>query len=198
MTFQFRSAIGTLNIKLSPTEIQDLVDKYMLPSGLVNYQSLCDNVNQVFSETADTNKILNQSATKCTFTEQEANSLYGIMKELRGLITSNRILMKPSFQDFDPARTCHITAQQFGRVLKGLSLMPSDDIFELICKNYFDKNNTRDVNYLKFCQDVDKPEDMFPSLEFEKKKEEAKVVAGTIIETKSNFFNKSTRGIDIL
>lgn len=106
--------------------------------------------------------------------------------------------MKPGFQDFDPARTCHITAQQFGRVLKGLSLMPSYEIFELICLKYFDKNNSRDVNYLKFCQDVDRPEDMFPMMNLGQKQEQQSVVAGTIKETKSNFFNKSTKGLEVL
>ena len=38
--------------------------------------------------------------------------------------------------------------------------MPDPHIFELICKNYFDKANTREVNYVRFCHDVDKPEDI--------------------------------------
>lgn len=41
--------------------------------------------------------------------------------------------------------------------------MPSDDkVFELIIRKYFDKGNTREVNYFSFCADVDRPEDMFP------------------------------------
>lgn len=106
--------------------------------------------------------------------------------------------MKPGFQDFDPARTCHITAQQFGRVLKGLQLMPTDDVFELLCKNYFDKNNTREVNYVKFCQDVDRPEDMFPSLNFGEPDNAPAVFAGTVAQNKSNFFPGSTKGLSVL
>lgn len=41
--------------------------------------------------------------------------------------------------------------------------MPSSEqVFELIIRKYLDNGNTREVNYLKFCQDVDRPEDMFP------------------------------------
>ena len=34
--------------------------------------------------------------------------------------------------------------------------MPDSHTFELICKNYFDKLNTREINYVRFCHDVDK------------------------------------------
>ena len=71
--------------------------------------------------------------------------------------------MKPSFQDFDKAAYCHVSRDQFGRVLKKLGIMPpSEQIFELITRKYFDKGNTKEVNYFSFCSDVDKPEDMFP------------------------------------
>ncbi len=47
--------------------------------------------------------------------------------------------------------------------------MPPEQIFELICKNYFDRSTTREVNYVKFCHDVDHPHDMFPGFNFEVK-----------------------------
>lgn len=39
---------------------------------------------------------------------------------------------------------------------------PNDKIFELVIRKYFDKGNTKEVNYFQFCADVDRPEDMFP------------------------------------
>ena len=170
----------------------------MLPNGLINYSALCDSINDVFSDRINPNEVLDKSRSRFNFSEDEARLLYNTVRELREVIKANRILMKTGFQDFDPARTCHITAQQFGRVLKGLSLMPQEEVFELLCKNYFDKNNTREVNYVKFCADVDKPEDMFPSLNFGKKDEGPIVVAGTVPKTKSNFFPGSTKGISVL
>jgi len=47
--------------------------------------------------------------------------------------------------------------------------MPPEHIFELVCKNYYDWPTTREVNYVKFCYDVDHPHDMFPGFNFEEK-----------------------------
>jgi len=46
------------------------------------------------------------------------------LKEIRKIVVANRILMKPSFQDFDKAAYCHVSKDQFGRVLKKLGIMP--------------------------------------------------------------------------
>ena len=86
------------------------------------------------------------------------------LTEMRRVIVANRILLKPSFQDFDRTKSCHVTDQQFQRVLKNLGIQPSNEqVFELIIRKYLDKGNNREVNYFSFCADVDRPEDMFPS-----------------------------------
>jgi len=40
-------------------------------------------------------------------------------------------------------------------------LPPSEDLFQLLIRKYFDKGNMREINYLIFCADIDKPEDLF-------------------------------------
>lgn len=61
--------------------------------------------------------------------------------------------------DFDKAKSCRISTAQFGRVLKKLNLMPSDEtVFELAVRKYFDKGNTKEVNYFRFVEDVDRPD----------------------------------------
>lgn len=47
------------------------------------------------------------------------------LTEMRRIIVSNRVLLKPSFQDFDRTKSCHVTADQFQRVLKSLTIQPS-------------------------------------------------------------------------
>jgi hypothetical protein len=43
-------------------------------------------------------------------------------------------------------------------VLKNLSLMPSSqETFDLIIRNYCDLGTTAEVNYFKFCNDLDRP-----------------------------------------
>lgn len=130
--------------------------------------------------------------------------------EIRRLIVSNRILLKPSFQDFDRTKSCHVTDQQFQRVLKNLGLLPaSDQVYDLIIRKYLDKNNKREVNYFSFVADVDRPEDMFPQLASRlraKAAKEAKAAskpgsanAATPAITASNFFYPgSTREINVL
>lgn len=47
--------------------------------------------------------------------------------------------------------------------MKNLGIMPpSEVVFNLVIRKYFDKGNTKEVNYFSFCADVDRPEDMFP------------------------------------
>jgi len=85
------------------------------------------------------------------------------MNEMRRIVVANRILLKPGFQDFDRSQCLHITAQQFLRVLKQLSLMPAGEkAFDMIIRMYCDRGNTKEVNYFNFCKHVDRPEDIFP------------------------------------
>ena len=88
--------------------------------------------------------------------------LFETISAIQETVKANRILMKPTFQDFDRTHSLHVSSAQFSRVLKQLSLLPQDDtIVALLVRFYLDKNNPREVNYVRFCQDVDKPEFMF-------------------------------------
>lgn len=70
------------------------------------------------------------------------------LKEIRKSIADHRILLKPQFQDFDKANSCHITAQQFSRVLKKLNLIPKNEIvLDLIVRRFADKGNIKEINY---------------------------------------------------
>lgn len=56
-----------------------------------------------------------------------------------------------------------MTKDQFARVLKKLDIYPpSEALFELIVRKYLTKGTLKEINYVFFCRDVDKPEDMFP------------------------------------
>lgn len=78
---------------------------------------------------------------------------------------------------------------------------PSDRIFELVIRKYLDKGNTKEVNYFTFCQDVDRPEDMFPGYSENNKQQST---LPTFEETKgktttsARFFMGSTRDINVL
>lgn len=48
-------------------------------------------------------------------------------------------------------------------MLKELKLIPpTEELYQLLLRKYFDKANIREVNYFKFCADIDRPQDIFP------------------------------------
>jgi Ca2+-binding EF-hand superfamily protein len=200
---RFRSAIGNVNVEFFESHIQELLARYSTGTGMVDYTAFWEDVNKLFrrEETAAT---LGRSKGKLA--NEEAKLIYDCLNDIRSCIKSNRILLKPSFADFDKTNIQRITVQQFSRVLKQLHLMPSEEVFDLICQQYFDKGNTREVNYVKFCHDVDRPEDMLEQLglDYEKHssggavKEEKAIPEATLSRTKSNFFAESTKGINVL
>ena len=121
------------------------------------------------------------------------------MQELKRQVISNRILLKPGFMDFDRSKSQHITSQQFLRVLKNLALMPpSEEVFDLITRKYCDRGTTNEVNYYKFCRDVDRPEDMFPGYVPKKPQPEPVNTLGIAPKQVSTFFKEPTKEVNVV
>lgn len=141
-----------------------LIQKYKInDSGLVNYAALCDNINQVFFEGSDPMGVIENSKSTASFTDDEKDTLIALLGAIKNEIVHKRILIKPQFQDYDRTKNCHVTSEQFRRVLKELKLIPpTEELYQLLLRKYFDKANIREVNYFKFCADIDKPQDIFP------------------------------------
>lgn len=73
--------------------------------------------------------------------------------------------------------------------MKTLNLMPpSDEVFDLMIRKYCDRSNNKDVNYYKFCKDVDRPEDMFPAYVAKKPKATPVDMLGISPNQISSFF----------
>ena len=89
------------------------------------------------------------------FSEAEADLLDRVLKYIKYLINVKRVLMKPAFQDFDRTKCCHITKQQFARVLNSLGFELNERFIDLIAKKYMDNGNPKEVNYVKFVNDVE-------------------------------------------
>jgi len=87
------------------------------------------------------------------------------------------------------------------RVLKSLGLMPpNQDMFDLLIRRYCDLGTTAEVNYYKFCRDLDNPKDIFP--EYVAKRPENAVQRayhpGTRADQKSAFFKDQTGELDVI
>lgn len=123
--------MGTLNLKFSKEEIDALVDKYKIGnSGLVNYAQLCDNINFVFSDQADPIGVIENSKSTANFSDSDKETLIALIGAIKNEIVHKRVLIKPQFQDYDRTNSCHVTGEQFRRVLKELKLIPpTEDLY---------------------------------------------------------------------
>lgn len=195
---RFISAFGNTKVEFTDDEMQELISKYGSGDGQVDYRSFVDDLDKYFRKEVDSSA---SAASK--FSKQEIKLLTDTIKVLINTIKANRILLKPSFADFDITKKQRVTVHQFSRVLKQLQIMPSDEAFEVICKKYFDKSNTREIDYVSFCHDVDKPQDMFAELGITMdtfKPSTSDKISGSVIgkAMKSNFFESTTKGINVL
>lgn len=152
-------------MRLDEIETQELLRKYSHPTevGLVRYSDFCDNLNHVFSDAADPARAVEEAKSTPLMGGADLERLVQVMKGFNHEIVSKRILLKPGFHDFDRAKSQHVTSHQFVRVLKTLGLMPPNPVdFSLITRRYCDLGNTQEINYWKFCSDVDRPEAIYP------------------------------------
>lgn len=73
-------------------------------------------------------------------------------------------MLKQTFQDFDKTKCSHITVSQFSRTLTQLGLLPCPTYFNLLIRKYIDNGNANEVNYVKFCDDVDNVAEMLETV----------------------------------
>jgi Ca2+-binding EF-hand superfamily protein len=125
--------------------------------------------------------------------------LNSLLAAIRTQVKNKRILIKPKFQDYDRTKSCHITAEQFRRVLKELGLLPPDEpLFQLLVRLYLDKSNLREINYFKFCADVDRVEDIFPIHSPKKPVAEVHFYHGQLRDAGQSFYGESTANLDVI
>lgn len=159
----FRTCLGTLNLSLSKADVDALIEKYRVDSGLINYADFCSNIDSVFESGSNPGAVIEGAKSSSAFDDESKATLISLLEIIRSEITNKRILIKPQFQGYDKTRCSHISSEQFRRVLKELRLIPpTEPLFQLLIRKYFDSGNVREVNYVKFCHDVDHPEDLFP------------------------------------
>ena len=64
-------------------------------------------------------------------------------------------MLRPHYQDFDRVRNGYVTKSQFLRVLNSFDIYPTEEYLNILLKRYVDKGTLDEVNYYKFCNDVD-------------------------------------------
>lgn len=176
-----------------------MLSKYKQQNGLVNYADFCNNVDVVFNDTVDPIAVIENSKSTANFTDEEKDTLLALLSSIRTEIMNKRILIKPQLQDYDRTKSCHITAEQFRRVMKQLSLIPpTEELFQLLLRKYLDKGNIREINYFMFCADIDKPEDIFPVYTAKNPKPEYHIFHGQLRDAGSTFNESTTENLDVI
>ena len=121
----------------------------------MRYQDFCHNVEAQFYDPHVAQQNMATVKSYSNYTEEEKKLLGNILAYLSKEIGTRRIMLKPCFQDFDSINTNHVTFEQFTRALTKLGLNLPDYCFKILARNYMDKNNTVEVNYVAFNEEVD-------------------------------------------
>ena len=166
---------------------------------MICYAEFCDNVNSVFSDLVNPNDVIANAKSTSNFTDDDKDTLLALLGAIRTEIMNKRILIKPQFQDYDKTKSCHITTEQFRRVMKILDLIPPDEaLFQLLIRKYLDSGNIREINYFKFCADIDRPQDIFPAYVPKKPVAEDWIFHGQLRDAGSTYFTEPTKDLDVI
>jgi Ca2+-binding EF-hand superfamily protein len=77
---------------------------------MINYAAFIQSVNQVFTDQANPSALIQNVKSHAVFTEQEQHMMMDAVTQMNNKIKAERILLKPSFMDFDRSQQLHITS----------------------------------------------------------------------------------------
>ncbi|CAD8206649.1 unnamed protein product [Paramecium pentaurelia] len=157
---KFRSALSMINFHFTKDDIEEIIRRYKLNDGLVQYTTFCNKLEEQFLNNEAKAQVFQAPQI---FNQDEEDTVKRLMQAIKRKIATKRIFLKQPFQDFDRTACSHITIDQFSRVLNQLGLLPKDQYLQLLIRQYIDNGNPKEVNYVKFCDDVDNvhPDDDF-------------------------------------
>ena len=149
----------TFTTKLSPAAVGALAEKYRAAPDVVSWRSFVDAIEGIMADLCGPEK----EASSVRWCAKPSAGLEAILFEIRDKIKKRRVLLVPTFQDFDPRRNEHVTRDQFERVLAQFGLLPDTRAkLKALLAAYAaqDGRHPADhyVNYRSFLGDVtDKP-----------------------------------------
>ncbi|KAH8048727.1 hypothetical protein JL722_12348 [Aureococcus anophagefferens] len=126
---------------------------------VVSWRSFVDAIEGIMADLCGPEK----EASSVRWCAKPSSGLEAILFEIRDKIKKRRVLLVPTFQDFDPRRNEHVTRDQFERVLAQFGLLPDTRAkLKALLAAYAaqDGRHPADhyVNYRSFLGDVtDKP-----------------------------------------
>ncbi|KAH7468679.1 uncharacterized protein KRP23_11056 [Phytophthora ramorum] len=175
---QFRRCVKLCFPVVTESDLALLVQKYgsvkTLDTTKVDYVRFCDNIegkvnrellqdNNFDDILATITKATNHStADKCSramrgsLTESDSDVHQAMMNRLHTFCSTRRVLLKPTFQDFDKGKREHITVDQFFRVMTMFKLtLNGEGERRALLQRYSSAHGERFVNYVTFCYDLE-------------------------------------------
>lgn len=165
---QVRTVFSILNLDVSIQDFETLCNKYCRPHDeMFHYDAFQTKVDEVF-----TTRGLEMTPMARPTMPSPANTLAArkncvqldaqyddkiswTEQKIRSRVHELQLPLKDIFRDYDKQRTGHLTCSQFARVLATLDLGLSLEDLEAVALKFCDHGNTRDVNYVEFCEVVD-------------------------------------------
>ena len=156
---QFRQGLRRcFRLPITEPQMAALVDKYSL-NGVVKYVEFESNLSALVDAMNAGGEMAVPGGGLGSLRPEEATALDELLEELRTEVANRRLLLTPTFQDFDRRRTSHVTADQFKRVLSMTGLFKSDAALAVLLKAYAATEGRHPpqgfVNWRRFVADVD-------------------------------------------
>jgi len=168
---QVKTIFSVLKIPIDERDFEELVSLYTREDGQFCYAAFCAEVDQAFTVNGlekqplarismpDKTTTLPARRNRITLSPEQYEAI-GLLEEgIKARIHTRRVLIRPSFQHFDPGNTGHLTKGQFLRVMDSLGFQLDENALDLLCYAYCDLGNHTDFNYVDFCHTVDPPDE---------------------------------------
>ena len=104
----------TFTTKLSPAAVGALAEKYRAGPNVVSWRDFVDAIEKIMADLCGEEK---EASGVVWSASTKSPSLEAVLFGIKDKIRKRRVLLKPTFQDFDPRRNEHVTRDQFERVL---------------------------------------------------------------------------------
>jgi Ca2+-binding EF-hand superfamily protein len=169
---QFKSILSNMNFALTDDEFEALADKYKTndPEVFFNYVDFTHSINKAFTirgiDKCPSTRVapLTKEDTflaRRKYLGNHDGEIQSVLDHFREAIKTQRMHLKPVFQDFDITKNGHVTKHQFLRVLNNLRIQTPEEITQFILRRYMDKGNVDEVNYVDFCEEVDGTDQLY-------------------------------------
>jgi len=166
---QVKTVFSVLKIPITEKEFEELVSQYTREDGQFCYAAFCAEVDQAFTVNGLEKQPLTRVSkpdgattmparrNRMSLNQHQIEAIMQLEDGIRARIHTRRVLVRPSFQHFDPGNTGHLSKGQFLRVMDSLGFQLDANALDLLCYAYCDLGNHTDFNYVDFCASCDPP-----------------------------------------